>query len=210
MFFGKHRSRRSTADLCFSPFVHPDRAADAAAAATNGAPVTLLAHSAGGWLGRVWLLTVDGASDTTAAFVSIGSPHSPPPPDARVPDQTRGILTWCSAQTPGCFHDGVSYTTIASRYIQGAGLRDRGATLAQRAAGVGYEAVCGDARAWGDAIVPVASAHLEGARQITLDGVYHSPLGAGEGRAWYGCERVLDRWVGVIEGVVAGAAEVVG
>jgi hypothetical protein len=41
--------------------------------------------------------------------------------------------------------------------------------------------VCGDATAWGDGVVPVPSAHLEGAEQITLEGVYHSPLGASDG-----------------------------
>jgi hypothetical protein len=30
-------------------------------------------------------------------------------------------------------------------------------------------------------VVPVPSAHLEGAEQLTLEGVYHSPLGASDG-----------------------------
>lgn len=44
---------------------------------TDGAPVTLLAHSAGGWLSRVYLLS----KGTTGIdrLVTIGSPHSPPP-----------------------------------------------------------------------------------------------------------------------------------
>ena len=183
---------------------HIDAALDAVAAATNGAPVTLLAHSAGGWLGRVWLLG-DGRADAVAAFVSVGSPHAPPPPEARVPDQTRGILTWVQANTPGAFHDGIAYTTVASRYVKGAALRDADASLAAKAAGFGYEAVCGDARAWGDAIVPVDAAHLEGARQITLEGVYHSPLGAGEERPWDGSESVLGQWVEAV-GVEGGVA----
>lgn len=33
---------------------------------------------------------------------------------------------------------------------------------------------------WGDGIVPVPAAHLSGATQLDLDGVYHSPLGAAE------------------------------
>jgi hypothetical protein len=31
---------------------------------------------------------------------------------------------------------------------------------------------------WGDGIVPVVSAHLEGALNLTLEGAYHSPLGS--------------------------------
>ena len=40
--------------------------------------------------------------------------------------------------------------------------------------------VCGEAAVWGDGIVPVPAAHLDGATQVDLDGVYHSPLGAAE------------------------------
>lgn len=38
--------------------------------------------------------------------------------------------------------------------------------------------VCGESSVWGDGVVPVPSAHLDGAINITLEGVYHSPLGA--------------------------------
>jgi hypothetical protein len=40
--------------------------------------------------------------------------------------------------------------------------------------------VCGKADVWGDGIVPVPAAHLPGAQQITINGAYHSPLGAAE------------------------------
>ena len=45
--------------------------------ATDGAPVTLLAHSAGGWLARVYLLGF-GTSGIDR-LVTLGSPHQPPP-----------------------------------------------------------------------------------------------------------------------------------
>ena len=38
--------------------------------------------------------------------------------------------------------------------------------------------ICGEAEVWGDGIVPVPSAHLPGAVNVDLDGIYHSPLGA--------------------------------
>jgi hypothetical protein len=34
-----------------------------------------------------------------------------------------------------------------------------------------------------------------GAKQLTLDGVFHSPIGAKVGRSWYGSEDVIDSWV---------------
>lgn len=50
----------------------------------------------------------------------------------------------------------------------------------------------------------VADLHA-GARQITLEGVYHSPVGAvhvledGQpGRQWYGSRKVLKSWIGFV------------
>ena len=37
-----------------------------------------------------------------------------------------------------------------------------------------------------------------GAEQITLDGVYHSPLGGGTSRPWYGSPEIIDQWLRVV------------
>ena len=55
--------------------------------------------------------------------------------------------------------------------------------------------VCGQADVWGDGVVPEVSAHLEGAINLTFDGVYHSPVGASDARPWYGTNRILDEWI---------------
>lgn len=56
--------------------------------------------------------------------------------------------------------------------------------------------VCGKAEVWGDGVVPEASAHLEGALNISLDGVYHSPVGSDdELRPWYGSPGVVKQWI---------------
>ena len=62
-------------------------------------------------------------------------------------------------------------------------------------AGAGYEVVCGSSQVEGDFIVPVPSAHLEGAIQLTIDGAYHSPLGSRLFGPWYGDQPYLDQWV---------------
>lgn len=54
-----------------------DNALKSTAEQTHGGPVTLLAHSAGGWLGRVYLLGF-GTQDRITKFVTLGSPHLPP------------------------------------------------------------------------------------------------------------------------------------
>lgn len=183
-------------------------ALESARASTDGAPITLLAHSAGGWLGRLHMLAF-GTKDIDQ-FVSLGSPHLPPPEG--VIDQTRGkqnkvlplsiilivyritkyktlfffvylwvsgILRYIEANCPGSHHssDGVQYITIAGRYIKGAPLLGPG-SWQQRVVGAGYQQVCGEAEVWGDGVVPVPAAHLDGALNITIEGVYHSPLGA--------------------------------
>lgn len=56
--------------------------------------------------------------------------------------------------------------------------------------------VCGRADVWGDGVVPEVSAHLEGALNISFDGVYHSPVGSDdEQRPWYGAPAILKQWV---------------
>jgi hypothetical protein len=64
-------------------------------------------------------------------------------------------------------------------------------------AGAGYQQVCGDAEVWGDFIVPVAAAHLDGAINIDIEDCFHSPLGADLSffGPWYGSPQMVDQWV---------------
>uniref|UniRef100_A0A5B7CA80 Alpha/beta-Hydrolases superfamily protein n=1 Tax=Davidia involucrata TaxID=16924 RepID=A0A5B7CA80_DAVIN len=69
-------------------------------------------------------------------------------------------------------------------------------TLRTRFIGQGYKQVCGQADVWGDGVVPEVSAHLEGALNISLDGVYHSPVGSDDTlRPWYGSPAVVEQWI---------------
>jgi hypothetical protein len=55
-------------------------------------------------------------------FVTLGSPHAPPPAGAGgVVDQTRGILNFCQDSCPGAFHD-----EVRSREREGGGKREGG------------------------------------------------------------------------------------
>ena len=53
--------------------------------------MTLLAHSAGGWLGRLYLLGFGTAG--IDRLVSIGSPHQPPP---QVSMQSKALQVVCA------------------------------------------------------------------------------------------------------------------
>lgn len=180
---------------------------------TSNGPITLLCHSAGGWLGRLYLRDFDRTGITR--FVSLGSPHLPPPEG--VVDQTRGILSHIQKTCPHAFHKDISYVTVAGKFVKGAELFGSSGRLSDRIVGAGYKQVCGCSKVEGDGVVPLPSAHLEGAIQVNLDAVFHSPLGAtklvsgtymdsddyDEGpqsaservRRWYGHPENLKLWV---------------
>lgn len=61
--------------------------------------------------------------------------------EAKVMDQTRGILTYVEQNCPGRFHSSIEYVTVAGKYIKGAGLRDKGASIPQKVVGAGYQQV---------------------------------------------------------------------
>lgn len=214
---------------------------EAMALAPETGKVSVIAHSAGGWLGRVYM--ADFGTKDIALFLSLGSPHLPPPRDVPgVVDQTRGLLYYVEENCPGAFHaPDVKYVCIAGRYLKGSRLFPNNAaavaptglgtvgvsdgsvavsaaedenleagvgevivdgavkpappTLRARIVGQGYKQVCGQADVWGDGVVPEMSAHLDGAENLTFEGVYHSPVGASNERPWYGTESILDKWV---------------
>ncbi len=66
----------------------------------------------------------------------------------RFADQTHGILTSISQSCPGCHHPELDYVTVAGKWIEGAGLLERGASVLQRVAGASYQQVCGRATVW--------------------------------------------------------------
>ncbi len=65
----------------------------------------------------------------------------------------------------------------------------------------------------GDFIVPLPAAHLPGATNLDLDGVFHSPLGQDlpvfGARAWYGSESVLPQWIGSLDDADVGGQQLV-
>jgi hypothetical protein len=63
----------------------------------------------------VWLK--DFGTAGVDRFVSLGSPHAPPPPG--VADQTRGILSYCADACPGAFHPEVRWCWGGVRGVRG-------------------------------------------------------------------------------------------
>ncbi|CAM9242250.1 unnamed protein product [Scytosiphon promiscuus] len=159
---------------------------------TGAEKVLLVAHSAGGWLARAAL--AEGAweegvasEDVVAGLVTLGTPHFAGPMD-----MTRGALSFTETEYPGAFlkDRGIFYVTVGGAALVGE--KDAPRRSRARFAYGSYQTVCGEGATMGDACVPLMYAHLEGAEQVTLQGVFHS---VDKPDDWYGSEGVVDRWL---------------
>ncbi|KAJ4910637.1 alpha/beta-Hydrolases superfamily protein [Raphanus sativus] len=198
----------------------------------QGKGLSLIGHSAGGWLARVYMEEYGNAD--ISLLLTLGTPHLPPPRGlSGVIDQTRGLLYYVEENcAKAVYTPELRYVCIAGRYIRGAPLVDKagenldsevtvgidgGETISElaiasnktgdsqvssgpgfraRFVGQGYKQVCGRADVWGDGVVPEVSAHLEGALNVSFEGVYHSPVGSDdETRPWYGSPVIAKEWI---------------
>jgi pimeloyl-ACP methyl ester carboxylesterase len=145
--------------------------------------ITLVGHSAGGVMSRLFLGTEPflghpyNGLELVSQLITLGSPHY---------NQRGGWMRRrVEKQYPG------AYYAPQIRY----------GSLQQRWTYRSYQRLCGDGNVWGDGLVPVPSALLQGSQQIVLEGVSHF---AAFGGKWYGTEEIVRQWwtASNIEGVV--------
>ena len=158
----------------------------------NAAQINLIGHSAGGWISRIYLgekpylgrgeiasVAPCHAHTYVATLVTLGTPH------ISQERWTRWNLDFVNNNYPGAFYRDVNYVCVAGKTIFGQ--RRRGSWLAYSS----YRLTCGQGDCWGDGITPIPAAHLEGAKNLVVEGVKHSPRAAG---IWYGSPEVLPSW----------------
>ncbi|MGQ4646173.1 alpha/beta hydrolase [Lyngbya aestuarii] len=161
----------------------------------NTAQVNLIGHSAGGWIARIYLgempYTIHGdvtesthslwhAHPYISTLVSLGTPH------VSQERWTKRNLDFVNLNYPGAFYPTVKYVCVAGKAIYGK--RSLGSWLAYSS----YQLTCSEGNCWGDGITPIPAALLQGATNLTLEGVLHSPRREG---MWYGSPQVLQSWV---------------
>lgn len=164
----------------------------------NAQKINLIGHSAGGWISRIYLGEVPynlykdidpseklwSGKSQVKNLVTLGTPHF------SAERWTRKNLAFVNQNYPGAFYPDVRYICIAGKAIYGQ--RRPGQWLAHNS----YQQTCGIGNTWGDGITPIKAAHLEGAENLILEGVRHSPRSGGE---WYGSPTPLQAWLGYLE-----------
>jgi hypothetical protein len=173
------------------------RAVVAAYRASGGRPLLAIGHSAGGVVLRLAMSPVPyegrraAIAEAIGCLVTLGTPHHVRD-IARLQRPAIEASTFLETTQPGAFFaPRTQYVTVSSRAVPGGGADEP--DRRRRLAGSFYAALLGeDARLGdGDGLIPVASAHLEGARQITLETIGH---GQAAWSSWYGDQVGLDGW----------------
>jgi PGAP1-like protein len=169
-------------------------------------PLIVVGHSAGGILARLAMSPAPfegygtGAGDAVGVLVTLGSPHLVAAPGPGRGRRLRGrdaagdAARFLAAVAPvAALAPRTSCVTVASSFVPGRVDPGDARPFRQRFAGDMYAGVLGEQARHdlGDGLIPLASAHLAGARQVTLDDVVHGQFG---GAPWYGSDRAIDRW----------------
>ena len=158
---------------------------DLAAASPTGR-VTLIGHSSGGVMLRLYLASTSfggrqyaGASRCNR-LITLGSPHQ-----ALRATPLRAMV---DRQYPGAYRPDVDYLSVAGTLdLQGA----NASAFSQRSALGNYTKIAGPGVMEGDGLVPVTSALLKGARHLVLEDTAH---GGFFGSSWYGSDDRLGQW----------------
>jgi pimeloyl-ACP methyl ester carboxylesterase len=170
-----------------------DRTVKQVMQATESDAINLVGHSAGGWICRIYLGEVPynlHPSDTdqvclwkahplVKTLVTLGTPH------VSQERWTKRNLDFVKTHYPGAFHGAVRYVCVAGKSAYGTRSLGNWFTYSS------YELTCGQGDCWGDGVTPIAAAHLDGAKNLVLDNVWHSPR---PGKLWYGSSGVVPTW----------------
>ena len=170
-----------------------DRTVKQALEQSDTGQINLIGHSAGGWISRIYLgekpylgrkelesQALCHAYPNIANLVTLGTPH------ISQERWTRWNLDFVNNNYPGAFYPNVRYICVAGKTVFGSRISTKWLTYSS------YQQTCGVGNTWGDGITPIVAAHLEGAENLIIENVFHSPRSPG---LWYGSPTVLPSWV---------------
>lgn len=160
-----------------------------ALAATRAERVTIVAHSVGGMVARMYmgeqpyLGQIYGGRRYVERLVMLGTPHH------SQEIYTQRTIGFVNGTYPGAFYDDVRYTSVIGSALRGR----RNGRFIERMAHTSYATVSGAAHGddWGDGITTLIGAALSGAEYLVVPGLFHSPF---HGHPWYGDVSALPLW----------------
>ena len=169
---------------------------------TDDDKVVLIAHSAAGWISRIYLSDAEYGgrvyigSNLVRGLVTLGTPHMAirEIQDGRQPLNPRNmgfVLNSASHPEGGKWEDQVPVVCVGGDAVRGEKYLGG---LAKTLPFQSYELVCGDGSGSGDGITPLTSAlGMDRARSyITLPDCFH---GTGFPGDWYGSDSIIDQWL---------------
>jgi pimeloyl-ACP methyl ester carboxylesterase len=146
---------------------------EAARRATGAEKVWLVCHSAGGRISRLWMGDKPyggvpcGGHPYVRGIIFLGSPYQTQEPWAR------RSTSFANTNYPGAFYPDVQYFSAIGKSVYG----KRNGNIEQRLAYVSYRAVDpAQPEQWGDGVITLTAAHVPGATNHTLDGIYHGGI----------------------------------
>ena len=168
-------------------------AVDALQPLSASGQVTLVGHSSGGVMLRLYLSDVEfqgrryGGSDRCNRLVTLGSPHQAV--------RATPLRAMVDRRFPGCHHPGSGLRGCSRRaWISVVRQRQHSVDAVLPAA---TGASSGDAAVAGDGLVPVSSALLKDARHLVLNSTAHGGL---FGALWYGSPESVQSWWRFVQG----------
>lgn len=152
---------------------------------TDASRLLILGHSAGGVLARIYMgdqpygpekLVYNGFQQV-ATLVTIGTPHTTP---KRGRFGGLNQIGFVQTNYPGAYWRFIRYVSVISPSIKGA----RSGAPHERGACESYMMLSNECEQWGDGVVPVSCSQLDGAWNVSVDGIRHDPRP--DERPWYG------------------------
>lgn len=154
-----------------------------------GRSISILGHSAGGWLARVYLSQTKHTDIRVSCLVTLGTPHNPPP-TGRL-DQTRGLLSYVAANCVNMVVPTGAFVSVAGTGTIGKRVGNKEGSWNEWLAYLSYAAVCGDGHVDGDGVTPITAAEAPNAKIIYCE-CSHSMLT--NANNWYGSPHVVPQW----------------
>lgn len=168
-----------------------DQAVRASLAAHSTGRLTLVAHSAGGVLARIYMgdqpysgrRLVYNGFQRVDALVTLGTPHT-----TSRGGRVAGLNQVAFAQQtyPGAYWRFIRYVSVMGKGIFGV----PNGPPPERGAFQSYSLIAGRGDLWGDGVVPLEHGLLEGSRRVVIPGLRHDNR---PDRPWYGSSPAIVR-----------------